>query len=234
MGKTELSSQLKSFFDMRSECWGCKDLNSTFVYVNASYAEVMGVRNTTDCIGLTDFDFESKTVAKAPEFLKQDQYVIEKCRTVKVFDIHRYSDGVTRAHIFTKTPWIDNNKVVGTIFSGEEITQNNFTRLCVMLANQKKVSGAAQLLAKHTLDSHPAKLSRQEKLVVYFLVYGRARQDIAHLLNIKVTTVDSYLEKIKAKFGVSSKKQLIDAIIHQSLINELPLILLPGSYSQII
>ena len=65
----KLDSQLKNFFDARDEFWGCKDLDSRFIYANQSYSQVMGLNNPLDCIGLTDFDFASSTVAQAPEFL---------------------------------------------------------------------------------------------------------------------------------------------------------------------
>lgn len=40
-------------------CWGCKDKDSVFRYVNQEYAELIGYDSPEACIGKTDFEMAS-------------------------------------------------------------------------------------------------------------------------------------------------------------------------------
>jgi DNA-binding CsgD family transcriptional regulator len=234
MSKYQFDSSLKNFFDTRDECWGCKDVDSQFVYANELYCTTIGLTHPSECVGLTDFDFPSNTVAKAPNFIAQDQFVMQERKTIKVLDIHRYYDNQVRAHIYTKSPWVDRGAVIGTIFCGEEVNRNNFTRLCAMFANQDELSRPWHVIASHILVGDQVTLSEQEKVIVYFLAYGRTRHDIARVLQLKLAVLDDFLCKLQFKFGVQSKAQLIEAVIQQGFVNELPLALLPNSLSETI
>lgn len=98
-------------------CWGCKDKDSVFRYVNQEYAELLGHTSPEECIGKTDFEMSSPTTECAQEFQRQDKHVIETGESLKILDIHPYPDGRWRAHIFTKTPWRDEQgNTLGTIF----------------------------------------------------------------------------------------------------------------------
>lgn len=79
-----------SLFKQLPGYWGCKDLNSVFVYANQAYGELIGLKRAEDCIGRTDFEMPSPTAACAAEFQQQDRYVIETGHSVKVLDIHPY------------------------------------------------------------------------------------------------------------------------------------------------
>lgn len=91
-----------SLFKQLPGYWGCKDLNSVFVYANQAYGELIGLKRAEDCIGRTDFEMPSPTAACASEFQQQDRYVIETGYSVKVLDIHPYPDGHWHAHILPK------------------------------------------------------------------------------------------------------------------------------------
>ena len=58
-------------------CWGCKDINSVFVYVNEEYSRISGFNNPLDCIGLTDFDIPHLNTKYAHLFQQQDLQVMQ-------------------------------------------------------------------------------------------------------------------------------------------------------------
>ncbi|NCO45277.1 MAG: helix-turn-helix transcriptional regulator, partial [Vibrio sp.] len=51
-----LSAEQISLFQQLPGYWGCKDLNSVFVYANNAYGKLIGVSDAKQCIGLTDFE----------------------------------------------------------------------------------------------------------------------------------------------------------------------------------
>ncbi len=78
-----LSAEQISLFQQLPGYWGCKDLNSVFVYANNAYGKLIGVSDAKQCIGLTDFEMPSPTTACAAEFQQQDRCVISNKKTVK-------------------------------------------------------------------------------------------------------------------------------------------------------
>lgn len=90
-------------------CWGCKDKDSVFRYVNQEYAELLGHTSPEECIGKTDFEMSSPTTECAQEFQRQDKHVIETGESLKILDIHPYLTGVG-AHIFSRKPLGEMNK----------------------------------------------------------------------------------------------------------------------------
>lgn len=55
-----LSDEQISLFKQLPGYWGCKDLNSVFVYANDAYGRLIGVEDAKQCIGLTDFEMPSQ------------------------------------------------------------------------------------------------------------------------------------------------------------------------------
>ena len=96
-----MNEQQASLFNQLPGYWGCKDLNSVFVYANDAYAKLIGFTQSNQCIGLSDSQMPSPTSRCAADFVRQDRYVIENKAQLKILDIHPYPDGSWRAHIFT-------------------------------------------------------------------------------------------------------------------------------------
>jgi len=63
---------------------------------------------------------------------------------------------------------------------------------------------------------HRPKLSKRECEVIRLLAEGKSSKEIAPLMNITVTTVDTYRGRILMKLGLHSIGQLIRyAVIHK-------------------
>ncbi|WP_322805130.1 helix-turn-helix transcriptional regulator [Vibrio alfacsensis] len=193
-------------------CWGCKDKESVFRYVNQEYAELMGHSSPDECIGKTDFEMLSPTIECAQEFQRQDQHVIETGESLKILDIHPYPDGHWRAHIFTKTPWRDDTgNVLGTIFYGRELTDTAVIEVGYWVCRAIGVNPNKQSIFRFSnVKPEPDKLTCREQETLFLLLYGKKPQFIAQAMGISTKTVEGHVARLRAKFEANSKNELID------------------------
>ncbi|KZX59800.1 helix-turn-helix transcriptional regulator [Vibrio sp. HI00D65] len=227
----------RSLFEQLPGCWGCKDTDSVFVYANLSYNQLIGLKPGESCTGLTDFDMPSQTIECAQDFRAQDKYVMETRSTLKILDIHPYPDGRWHAHIFTKTPWLDDNNIVqGTIFYGQELTDTAILEVghwvCQATCakdNQASIAGSTPRVSKLK-----KKLTSRESEVLFLLLFGKKPQYIALTLNISIKTVEGHVARLKQKFDARSKSQLIEYALDSGLGSVIPETLLKKQISVVL
>nr|WP_210731453.1 PAS domain-containing protein [Vibrio aestuarianus] len=225
-----LSDEQISLFKQLPGYWGCKDLNSVFVYANDAYGRLIGVEDAKQCIGLTDFEMPSPTTTCAAEFQQQDHYVITTKKQLKVLDIHPYPDGSWRAHIFTKTPWFNvQGEVQGTIFFGQELTDTAILEVGHWICRATGLTTAQHATSLH--ETLKNTLTTRESEVLFLLLYGKKPKHIARVMNISTKTVEGYEAKLRTKFGAHSKEQLIDMALDQGYGSHIPKTLLKTQLS---
>ncbi|NOH95903.1 helix-turn-helix transcriptional regulator [Vibrio sp. 99-70-13A1] len=227
----------QSLFAQLPGCWGCKDTQSVFIYANSAYIKLIGLGSEDNCEGLTDFDMPSQTVECAQEFRDQDQYVMETQRTLKVLDIHPYPDGRWHAHIFTKTPWFnEDGQVQGTIFYGQELTDTAILEVghWVCRATSKDASEGSLSGSKPRQSKLSKPLTTRESEVLFLLLYGKKPQYIANTLNISIKTVEGHVARLKTKFNATSKNQLTDFALDSGLGSVIPETLLKKQISVVL
>lgn len=228
---------LISLFHQLPGCWGCKDLNSIFVYANHAYGQLIGVEDPSQCIGRSDFDMPSPTTECAAEFQRQDKFVMATRKTIKILDIHPYPDGRWHAHIFTKKPWLDDNgDVIGTIFFGKELTDTAILEvghwICRATGIQQEINHAVEF--NTTGAEQPVPLSQRESESLFLLLYGKKPQYIARAMGISVKTVEGYIAKLKTKFDAKSKDHLINKALDAGFGSVIPKSLLKTQLSVVL
>ncbi|MFZ8769974.1 helix-turn-helix transcriptional regulator [Vibrio harveyi] len=193
-------------------CWGCKDNDSVFRYVNQEYAELIGYDSPEVCIGKTDFEVASPTIECAKEFQEQDRHVIETGESLKILDIHPYPDGHWRAHIFTKTPWRDDDgNIIGTIFYGRELTDTAVIEVGYWVCRAIGGTPNQQSIFRFSnLKPEPEKLTCREQETLFLLLYGKKPQFISQVMGISTKTVEGHVARLRTKFEANSKNELID------------------------
>ena len=112
-------------------------------------------------------------------------------------------------------PWRDpNSNMIFPNTVNRNIVQNN----CLINNFEKPLSG--NLLPKkfyfETHDSQSYLTKRQVECVIE-LVKGKSNRDIANSLSISPRTVDSHIESLRQKVGVSQRSQLIKYFIDRGL-----------------
>ncbi|MGL4829022.1 MAG: helix-turn-helix transcriptional regulator [Vibrio sp.] len=228
-----LTSEQISLFKQLPGYWGCKDLNSVFVYANQAYGQLIGVDSGEECIGRTDFEMPSPTAACAADFQQQDRYVIETGHSVKVLDIHPYPDGHWHAHIFTKTPWRDREgNIQGTIFFGQDLTDTAILEVGHWVCRATGLSNNTEF--KSATDRAALKLTARESEVLFLLLYGKKPQHIARVMGISIKTIEGYEAKLRSKFGALSKDQLIDLALDRGFGSVIPKTLLNKQLSVVL
>ncbi|OEE77770.1 helix-turn-helix transcriptional regulator [Vibrio genomosp. F6] len=234
---TDFDSTLISLFYQLPGCWGCKDLNSVFVYANEAYAKLIGVEEPNQCIGRSDFEMPSPTIECAAEFQRQDAFVIATRKTIKILDIHPYPDGRWHAHIFTKKPWYnENNEVIGTIFFGKELTDTAILEVGHWICRATGIQRTnRQAVGFNVIDEELIEpLTQRESESLFLLLYGKKPQYIARAMAISVKTVEGYIAKLKTKFNAKSKEQLIDKALDAGFGSVIPKSLLKTQLSVVL
>ena len=201
-------------------CWGCKDINSVFVYVNDEYSRIIGFNNPLDCIGLTDFDIPHLNPKYAHLFQQQDLQVIQSEKQLRILDIHPYADGYWRAHLFTKTAWRDNNNnVIGVIFSGVELKHTSLLEIGHWICR----SNTTQYHEKNTFNQQVnIFLNTRESEVLFLLLYGKKPQYISKTLQLAVKTVENYVVRLREKFNANSKGELVELALDAGFGSHIP------------
>ena len=209
--KYKVDPQLLHMFNQLPGCWGCKDKDSVYVYANTEFSKIIGVDHHLDCVGITDFDIPSPPVECAEYFQEQDNLVITTGNRIRVLDIHPYADGNWRAHLFTKTPWKnEQNDIIGTIFSGVELKDTAILEVGHWICRAAGLNKKEQ--ASFNLDIHnqPINLNTRESEVLFLLLYGKKPQYIARVLGISVKTVENHVLHLRDKFNAKSKSELLE------------------------
>lgn len=97
-----------------------KDLEGRFIFMNVACIEKI-LRTTPDqALLLTDEDFEKDALAKV--CTASDQVVLNTGRTNRAIEHARYDDGSDLWVDTTKSPWIVDGRMMGTVGFGREIT----------------------------------------------------------------------------------------------------------------
>lgn len=228
-----MNPQQLSLFAQLPGYWGCKDLSSVFVYANDAYAKLIGFDQSHDCIGLTDHQMPSPTTRCASDFVNQDRYVMEHKTQLKVLDIHPYPDGTWRAHIFTKTPWLDDRgQVQGTIFYGQELSDTAILEVGHWICRATGISTERPMTAVTPATSTlSCQLTDRESEALFLLLYGKKPHYIANIMNISVKTLESYVVRLRRKFGAHSKAQLVEMALDQGYGSHIPKTLLKTQIS---
>lgn len=224
----QLDPKQCEIFDQMPDCWGCKDENSVFIYGNEAYGKLVGLKNPLDIIGRTAFDLPCEAAACAPLFQAQDQEVIASAKPLKILDVHPFSGGEWRVHIFTKMPLLDEEKnIAGTIFYGRDITSTSNLELGSLLGRMYVSGKTSELVNQGSyLLSNPGRemiqLTRRESEVLFFLLRSKTVKTISSILDLSSRTVEHYLASLKVKFSAANKYELVDRAIELGYHNYIP------------
>lgn len=105
--------------EIESPMW-VKDLEGRFMFMNVACV-VKILKTTPDAaLHLTDEDFENDALAKV--CTASDQIVIDTVKTHRAIEHARYADGSDLWVDTTKSPWIIDGELFGTVGFGRDIT----------------------------------------------------------------------------------------------------------------
>jgi DNA-binding CsgD family transcriptional regulator len=223
---SKVSKEVRDSIDGFAGLAFCKDEHSVFQYTNPIHGKLIGLRHHMDIIGGTDFDIPCDVVACADAFQEQDRLVMSSGKEFKILDIHPFADGQWGVYLSSKKPWLDkNNKVIGTMLRGQDITNAYTMAFSTQLA---KFTGHQQDSYTLTQDGDAitegaVSLSPRESEVLFLILRGKTAKLAATVLGLSYRTVQQYIDSLKEKFHVESKIELIDAAMAQGFMSQIPL-----------
>ncbi|MDD1781218.1 helix-turn-helix transcriptional regulator [Enterovibrio sp. ZSDZ35] len=222
-----------SIFEQLPGCWGCKDKDSKFVYVNKNYVDLIGLDSPDALIGKTASELSPELAKYADNFSHQDKCVIKNQRKIRVLNVHPYSDGSWQAHIVTKVPWYDEaGDVLGVIFNWESVDESALLDIGPWIC---KLAGAnVQTKSRSHPPNTKALLSKRESEVLFLHLYGKKPQFIAHMLGVSVKTIENHFANLRIKLGANSKTELVDKALELGIGSKIPKTLLKQQFSLII
>lgn len=112
--------------------------------------------------------------------------------------------------------------VLGIVSSVLKIISLDWNTIFTLSANE-----LSELITQRQYKIHlswgETNLSRREIQTIIELVKGAHAGEIAEILKLKQTTIESYIVNIKNKLGVSTKSELIQLITSSSLLSQIML-----------
>ncbi|MDF2184714.1 helix-turn-helix transcriptional regulator [Grimontia hollisae] len=216
---------LISLFEQLPGCWGCKDTESRFVYLNYAYAKLLGAKTPEELIGKSDEHMPGKLAEYAIQFRQQDKRVMDSGRYMRVLNIHPYPDGRWQAHVFTKVPWYgEKGEVLGTIFHGQPLDQNPMLEVGQWICKAAGTFSAMPFITDG--EKGEISLSPRESEVLFFHLFGKKPQFIAHALGVSVKTVENHFANLRIKLGAATKTELVDKALESGVGCKIPASLL--------
>lgn len=202
-----------------------KDKNSTYTYANENYLQLMGLNKLSQLQGLTDYDLY-KNHKEASLYQDLDQYTLETAKTLPVKETiyPKNNEPIIKTMEGKLYPLFLNseraNFVLGVVTSECKLLKLDFNTLFSLTQNE-----LSDLLIKSryklNIEHDTVVLSKMEIRTLIQLLKGAHAGQIATALEIKQTTVESYLSNIKNKLAVSSKNELIECVIYHKLLEQI-------------
>ncbi|MDW8048944.1 MAG: PAS domain S-box protein [Nitrososphaerota archaeon] len=117
-----------------------KDRNSRFIMINKAEAELLGLKDPSEAVGKTDFDYFSHEHAAIS--LKDEQEIINGVKPyITRLERVKRSDGQIRWLLSTKVPLRDkNNEIIGVMGIARDVTELKF--LEEQLSHERKLMQA--------------------------------------------------------------------------------------------
>ncbi|NQZ12737.1 MAG: AraC family transcriptional regulator [Algicola sp.] len=119
--------QLISMFDLMPDTlFWIKDRNSRMLHVNAPLQQHLGITDAQQVVGMSDFDFAPKHIAK--QFVSDDQRVMDGSTITNRLEINVANGGEFAWYLTSRRPLFDDNQnVIGTYGVSRRVQQTTAT-----------------------------------------------------------------------------------------------------------
>ena len=203
------------------------NLNHQYVHVSQQAAQQSGYRKPSDMIGTTVFDLKSSLSEFAATIHKVNQGVIDTGRKVIAFDVCEYPGEGLQCCLTLKAPLFSTEKkVVGVMTKAELLPVAKLSKFVTELYGTAlqigKFHKSQGIIYEVTERYTQHELTKQESNIVFLTAYGKTTPSIADLFNLSTRTVETHLEHIKNKLGVTTKAQIVQYAIYTNLMSYIP------------
>lgn len=212
-----LEEYLKSFYlQFDGELAAIKDSHSNYIAVTNEYAQILGFKNNVELINLSDNHALTKTAQYSTSFYKQDRLAEAQRKEITCLDNHEYAHGFD-VLLFNKKPIInpDTNNVLGVRLRGHRPLMLSPIKIALDMQNVPSEENQHNLVLGNFVTNE-IELTDLQHVVLYLTIHNYSQRDIERVsaylgLTISEETAKSTLKKLRHKFNVDSKEQLIGA-----------------------
>lgn len=206
-------------------CFFIKDECSRYLFANQNFINLMGLKTIQQ---LQQFRDEELSIHQndAKRYQDHDAYVVEEGFVLTVNETlsPRHNQPILKTMEGKLFPLFAHNSKARYIM-GMVAPQNQLLRLDWDTVFQLSPLELDELLVKRSylveLDIGQISFSKMEIKTLIQLLNGRHAGEIAELLHIKQTTVESYIVNIKNKLGLSLKSELIQYVTRNRLLQQI-------------
>lgn len=209
-----------------NSCISIKDQQGNYHFANSNFIHLMGRHHSSDIISHQDKELTNNK-ALLKKIKELDDYVFEEKKSLLVSET---IDPNTSPHL-RKT--VDGNMI--PIWTGDtekpamilgvfkpriEILCLDYQAICTLPL--KQINHCLQHRKYPVkIDKLSVELTRRDVQILILLIRGYHAGKIAATLFLQQTTVESYLQNIKNKLGVYTKRELICTALEKNLLGQI-------------
>lgn len=219
---------MEDFIDIlgasKNVCIYVKNNKSNYLFANENFLQLMGLDHVNQLKRLSDYDL-SKNKHDADKYRELDDYALNKGCPLSVSEAvsPAYNSPIVKTMEGKLYP-LFSSKTRAQYIMGVMKPETNLLRLDWDTIFTLQPNEIDALLVKRSylikLNLDQIVLTKMEIKTLIELLKGGHAGNIALKLNIKQTTVESYLATIKNKLGVNHKSDLIHLIQSSKLLQQ--------------
>lgn len=220
----KLEEILKIMKSSQTTCIIIKNEHSVYQYANDNFVKLMGLDNLHQLKQYSDFDL-NKNKQDAHKYQELDRYVIEEEKTLAVCETlsPSYNPSIIKTMQGKIYPIFGENGRAQYVLTVVSPTSNllklDWDTMFTLTIKELDEILKRQYIIKLTIGS--VVLSKRDIQTLIQLLKGSNAGEIASMLGLKQTTVESYLVNIKKKLEVSSRSELINLVIREQLLQKI-------------
>jgi DNA-binding CsgD family transcriptional regulator len=219
-------NDLPLFFEMpNNACISLKTPAHGYSFANHNFIQLMGLNDLSQLMLKKDQDL-TRDKTKLAIYRKHDEFVLEEEKPLSVEAIvtpqfHKKLVKVMEGKVFPVA--IKGSKpdaILGIFTPKNKLLTINPDEIFDFTLEDLK-AGLVNRTYNVNANGYSIAISRQEILCFIELLKGKTANDIAQILQLKQSTVESYLQNLKNKCGVTRKMDLIEFFLTHRLLQQI-------------
>ncbi|MDF1646847.1 MAG: LuxR C-terminal-related transcriptional regulator [Legionellaceae bacterium] len=221
-----LSELLPSMTQTDHQCLFVKDAQSRYLFANANFIQLMGLKNLQQLRHSSDQEL-STNKQDAKKYRELDCCILEEERALEVQEsiAPKKNQPIIKTMQGKLYPLFSESKqhdgyVLGIVTPESKLLKLDWDSVFRLTSQEIR-----ELLVKRsfplTLPWGDIVLSKMEILTLIELLKGQHAGEIACVLGLKQTTIESYLMNIKNKLGVNQRSELIQVVTQNQLLQQI-------------
>ncbi len=205
-----------------------KDSQTRYHYVNLNFAELMGFASDRSILGKTD-QMLCRDKQKTKAYKELDEIIFDTAKVLEVSEIVKpiANQRITKQMAGQLYPVFYNDKVQPTFVLGIVGAVRTSLKLSLESALSLTTLELGNLLTRRsypvTTKHYACTISKRELQCLIETLKGKHAGEVGESLNLKQTTVETYLDNLKNKFGAINKSSLINSILKEKVIQQIVL-----------